>query len=125
MIDEPLNASGIELRIPANPSLARTLCVAAGGVATLDGSTVIDLNVMAAVSEVFLALIDHGRGDPIDMSMWVDGRAFNLRGGTTVGETGPPGPDLASTRTALSMVADIHQLGVTDNQAVIWASVPF
>jgi hypothetical protein len=124
MIDVPVKVGPVELRLPPEAELARMLRLAGSGLASLDGFTVNEIeDIMVAVSEVFLALIEHGRGDPVAISMWVADHAFNVRGSTPVDQLDLHHPDLVLARTVLSLVADEHHLDLLDHQAEIWASV--
>jgi hypothetical protein len=124
MTDVPLKIEPVELRLPPEAQLARMLRLAAGGLASLDGFTVIEIeDIMVAVTEVFLALIEHGRGDPVAVSLWVADHAFNVRGSTPVDQLNLHHPDLVLARTVLSVVAVDHLIEFLDEKAEIWATV--
>lgn len=114
----------VYLRVPPEPSLSQVLRLAAGGLASLAGFTVDEIEkIKVAVSEVLIALIEHGGGAPIDVQLEIDGRSFNVRAGTSVEEFDPEHPDLLLSRTVLADVTDEHGIDLVDNQARIWAAV--
>jgi len=70
----------VEVRVPPDPALSQVLRLAAGGMATLAGFTIDEIEkIKVAVSEVLIALIEHGGGAPIDVHLDVDGRLFIVR----------------------------------------------
>lgn len=114
----------VEVRVPPDPSLSQVLRLAASGMATLAGFTVDEIEkIKVAVSEVLIALIDHGGGAPIDVRLEVDGRLFNVRARTSAAAFDPEHPDLLLSRTVLADVADEHGIAVVDSEAHIWAAV--
>lgn len=121
-VAEPIGP--VEVRIPPDPSLSQVLRLAASGMATLAGFTVDEIEkIKVAVSEVLIALIEHGGGAPIDVHLEVDGHLFNVRARTAVAEFDPEHPDLHLSRTVLADVADEHGIAVVESEALIWAAV--
>jgi anti-sigma regulatory factor (Ser/Thr protein kinase) len=114
----------VEVRVPPDPALSQVLRLAASGMASLAGFTIDEIEkIKVAVSEVLIALIEHGGGAPIDVHLDVDGRAFNVRASTSAAVFDPDHPDLLLSRTVLADVADEHGIAVVDDQALIWAAV--
>lgn len=114
----------VEVRVPPDPALSQVLRLAASGMATLAGFTIDEIErIKVAVSEVLIALIEHGGGAPIDVHLDVDGKAFNVRARTSAAVFDPDHPDLLLSRTVLAEVSDEHGIAVVDDQAVIWAAV--
>jgi len=114
----------IEVRVPPDPALSQVLRLAASGIATLAGFTVDEIErITIAVSEVLIALIDHGGGAPIDVRLKVEGRSFNVVARTSATTFDPEDPDLLLSRTVLADVTDEHGIAVVGDEALIWAAV--
>jgi len=103
-------AGPIELRLPAEPMMSRVLRLAASGVASLSGYSVAEIeDIKIAVSEVLIALIEHGDGNAIDVRLVVDSDAFVVEGATEVrGPFDLAHPDLRLCRTVLAGVCTEH-----------------
>jgi anti-sigma regulatory factor (Ser/Thr protein kinase) len=120
----PTPIGPVEVRVPPDPSLSQVLRLAASGIASMAGFTVDEIEkIKVAVSEVLIALIEHGGGAPIDVQLEVDGRSFNVRARTSVAEFDPDHPDLLLSRTVLADVTDEHGIALVDSEAHIWAAV--
>ena len=114
----------VVVRVPPDPSLSQVLRLAASGMASLAGFTVDEIEkIKVAVSEVLIALIEHGGGGPIDVRLEVDGHSFNVRARTSVAAFDPDDPDLDLSRTVLADVTDDHGIALVDDEALIWAAV--
>ena len=114
----------IEIRVPPNPSRSRVLRLAASGMASLAGFTVDEIeDIKIAVSEVLIALIEHGEGQPIDLQFMVDDQLFSVSGRTAVDQFDTEDSDLILCRTVLAEVSGSHGIDVIENQAHIWAAV--
>jgi hypothetical protein len=118
------DAGPIELVVPPDASLARVLRLAASGIASLadfsvDGIT----DVKIAVNEVFMALIDHGRGEAISLRMAIDNASFRISGTTSVNGLAPDHPDLVLCETVLAGVSREHGISISGDQARIWAVI--
>ncbi|MBI4936521.1 MAG: ATP-binding protein [Actinobacteria bacterium] len=113
----------VALRIPAEPALSRIARLAASGLASLTGFTIDDIeDIKIAVSEVTIALVEHGAGQPVELEF--DARdAFVVRARTAVEEFDPEHPDLELCRTVLGEVCKEHGMSHVDGHAEIWASV--
>ena len=115
-------ATLIDIRVPADPAMSRVLRLAASGVASLAGFTVDEIEeIKIAVSEVLIALIEHGAGHPVAVSFVVDDAAFTVLGATEVLEFDLDHPDLRLCRTVLTEVCTEHTIDVVDKQARICA----
>lgn len=114
----------ILLRFPAEPSLSRVLRLAAAGLASLGNFTVDHIeDIKIAVSEVLIALIEHGSGGPVDVSLGYDAEAFRISGTTDVKKFSLDNQDLALCRTILEEVCSTHSVDVLADLAVITATV--
>jgi hypothetical protein len=112
------------LRLPPDPTLSRVLRLAASGIAGMAGFTVDEIeDIKIAVSEVLLALIEHGGGKSIEVQITVEDQSFIVRGQTAIEAFDTEHPDLILCRTVLAGVCTLHGIELVDNQALIWASV--
>ncbi len=99
----------IELRLPPEPALSRVVRLAASGIASLHGMTVNRIeDIKVAVSEVLLALIEHGAGEPIGVQFNVDAESFTVRASTAAATLDLAHPDLLLCRQVLADVCS-HQ----------------
>ena len=119
-----LAVAPIEIRVPAVAELSRVLRLAASGVASLAQRSVDDIeDIKMAVSEVFLALIEHGEGAPIDMTLSYANGTFLITGRTEISSFDIDHPDLLLCRTVLAGVCADHTINVADGCAEIMATV--
>jgi hypothetical protein len=123
-VSEPATIGPVVLRLPPEPTLSRVLRLAASGIAGLAGFTVDEIeDIKIAVSEVLLALIEHGGGESIDVQFMVEDHSFTVRGQTVVESFDTEHPDLALCRTVLAGVTTQHGIELVDDRAQIWAAV--
>jgi hypothetical protein len=114
----------VEIRVPPEPLLARVLRLAASGVASLSGFSVDEIeDIKVAVSEVLIALVEHGEGNPVDMKFSVDERVFEVFGRTAVDSFDSSHPDLILCRTVLADVCVEHQIDLVNREVHIRAAV--
>lgn len=114
----------VDIRVPPEPSLSRVLRLAASGMASLAGFTVDEIeDIKIAVSEVLIALIEHGGGKSVELQFAVDDQSFNVSGRTAVDHFETEHPDLVLCRTVLAEVSGSHGIDLIDNHAHIWAAV--
>ena len=114
----------VKIQVPPDPSLSRVLRLAASGMASLAEFTVDEIeDIKVAVSEVLIALIEHGEGNSVEVEFAVEDHTFNVRGRTAVDDFDTEHSDLILCRTVLSEVCASHGIEVVDNHAHIWAAV--
>lgn len=114
----------VDVSVPSDPSLSRVLRLAASGVASLAGFSVDDVeDITIAVSEVFIALIEHGSGERVAVEFAVDGHVFTVRGRTVADQFDIEHPDLLLCRAVLADVCTDHGILFVDDHAHIWASI--
>ena len=114
----------VVIRLPPDPALSRVLRLAAGGIASIAGFTVDEIDdIKIAVSEVLLALIEHGGGQQIEVQYTVEDESFTVRGRTAIHEFDSTHPDLLLCRTVLAGVSTSHGIELVDDHAHIWAAV--
>lgn len=112
----------VEIRVPADPTMSRVLRLAASGVASLCGFSVDEIEeIKIAVSEVLIALIEHGAGNAVDVSFVVEDGSFTVFGATEVQEFDVEHPDLRLCRTVLTEVCTEHTIDQVDSFARICA----
>ena len=121
---EPVSIGPVELRLPPDPTLSRVLRLAASGIAGMAGFTVDEIeDIKIAVSEVLLALIEHGGGKTIEIRFMVEDQSFSVRGQTAIEAFDADHPDLILCRTVLAGVCTQHGIELVDDRAQIWAAV--
>jgi anti-sigma regulatory factor (Ser/Thr protein kinase) len=100
------------------------LRLAASGVAALAGFSVEETeDIKIAVSEVLLALIEHGGGRSIEVQFIVEDRSFTVHGHTPIVAFDAGHPDLILCRRVLAGVCAEHGIELVDHDAHIWAAV--
>ena len=120
----PRTMGPVHLRVPAEPSLSRVLRLAASGLASLTDFDVDEIeDIKIAVSEVLIALIEHGDLQPVEIEFTVDQTGFVVRGRTAVSEFNVSHPDLVLCRTVLAGVCAEHAIDHVDGHAEIRAVV--
>ena len=114
----------VVVRLPPQPGLSKVLRLAASGIAAMAGFTVDETeDIKIAVSEVLLALIEHGGGAPIEVQFSVEAQSFTVRGQTAIDDFDVDHPDLVLCRTVLAGVCARHGIELVDDHAQIWAAV--
>jgi hypothetical protein len=123
-VTEPHAFGPVLIQVPPEPSLSRVLRLAASGIASLAGFTIDETeDIKLAVSEVFLALLEHGSGHVVDMRFTVDEQLFIVRGQTVVTSFNAEHPDLVVSRTVLAEVSSNSGFELVEDSAHIWAEV--
>ena len=115
----------IEMRLPPDPAMSKVVRLAASGLASLCGFTVGEIEeIKLAVSEVLIALIEHGAGEPVAVRFLVSTQTFTVQGSTPAGPTFDiHHPDLALCRVVLDGVCTEHDLAVADGDLRINATL--
>lgn len=80
-----------------------------------------DINVI--VSEVMVALVEHGAHDTISVTFDVTNGCFTVRGATELEDFDLNHPDLALCRTVLAAVSSSHGIEHNGVRAEIWATL--
>lgn len=127
----------VQLTVPPEPTMSRVARLAASGVASLAGCTVDEIeDIKIALSEVLIALIEHGDGERVELEFDVvgpgesagalpagAGRSFVVRGSSRIESFDLGHPDLVLCRTVLDGVCTAHDIRVSDGVASIVACV--
>jgi hypothetical protein len=96
----------------------------ASGIASTVKCTIAEIDdVKLAVSEVLLALIEHGCGSSVTVSLEVSDSMFAIRGTTDTRAFDRSHPDLALCETVLAEVCADHSIDVIESELRIAASV--
>ena len=113
----------VRLELPPLSMMSRVARLTAAGVASMAGFSIEeldDINVM--VSEVMVALVEHGAQSTIAVTFEVIDDCFTVRGATDLVDFDLDHPDLALCRTVLEAVSTRHGIEGTSERAEIWAS---
>jgi serine/threonine-protein kinase RsbW len=123
--DAPSAVAGpVQLRLPADPSMPRVVRLTASALASLCEFSIDDIeDVKIAVSEVLIALVEHGAGQPVDITFEIDERGFQIDATTEAPEFRTDDPDLHLCRTVLGSVCSFHDVRLIGEQARIRAVV--
>jgi anti-sigma regulatory factor (Ser/Thr protein kinase) len=115
----------IDLRLPADPSMSKVLRLAASGVASLSGFDVEEIEeIKLAVSEVLIALVEHGSADHVDLQFVASSDEFIVHGSTVATSAiDEHAPDLALCRAVLTDVCTEHDLTIDDEAVRITATL--
>jgi hypothetical protein len=114
----------VDITVPSDPSLSRVVRLAASGLVSMAAFSIDEIeDVKLAVSEVMIALVEHGAGRPISLRFDVAGAVFTVHGRTEVESIDVTHPDLVLCRTVLSSVCAEHDIEATDGTVHIWATV--
>ena len=117
-------AGPVEVRVPADPAMSRVLRLPASGLASLFGFDVEQIeDLKIAVSEVLIALVEHGYGDFVDISFFVESGVFVVSGVTEVDQFDVDHPDLRLCRTVLAGVCADHDIKLVGDTARITATI--
>jgi hypothetical protein len=117
-------AGPVLLRVPAEPTMSRVARLAASGLASLAGCNIDEIeDIKIAVSEVLIALIEHGTGGRIDLQFDNRDDEFVVTGRAAFEEFDLDHPDLRLCRTVLAGVCSHHEIDAHDGTAQITAAV--
>lgn len=120
----PATIGPVRLEVPPLSGMSRLARLTGTGVASMAGFTIDeidDINVM--VSEVMVALVEHGARSTIAVTFDVADGCFTVRGATDLVDFDLDHPDLALCRTVLAAVSTSHGIQGTGPRAEIWASL--
>jgi anti-sigma regulatory factor (Ser/Thr protein kinase) len=120
----PATIGPVRLEVPALSGMSRIARITGTGVAAMAGFTmdeIDDINVM--VSEVMVALVEHGAQSDIEVTFDVADGRFTVRGSADIVGFDLDDPDLALCRTVLAAVSTTHGIEGTSTRADIWASL--
>ena len=114
----------IRLDLPPHPELSRVARLTASVIASLAGFTIDEIeDIKVAVSEVMVALVEHGAREPISVVFDVADDRFSVRGTTPIPGFDVDHPDLVLCRTVLGGVSTDHHIRVVEAGVEIRAIV--
>jgi anti-sigma regulatory factor (Ser/Thr protein kinase) len=115
----------VEITLPADAELVSAIRLTASGMAASARCTLDEIDdVKLAVSEVLLALLEHGRGDTVTVALHLDDSQFSIQGRAPADGFDQDDPDLAVCRTILAELCASHSIDFADDQLKIDAAVP-
>jgi anti-sigma regulatory factor (Ser/Thr protein kinase) len=114
----------LELRMPADPHLVSAIRLTASAVAAAGKCTIAEIDdVKLAISEVLLALIEHGSGRELSVSIELADSTFAISGSTETLTFDRSHPDLALCDTVLAEVSRAHSIELVGSELCIIADV--
>jgi anti-sigma regulatory factor (Ser/Thr protein kinase) len=124
MLTELATIGPVHLDVPPLSSMSRLARLTGTGVASMAGFTIDEIDdINVIVSEVMVALVEHGARSTITVSFQVVDGCFTVRGSTDLVDFDLDHPDLVLCRTVLAAVSTIHGIERTAARAEIWASL--
>ena len=124
MTDQVTAIGPVRVELPPVSAMSRVARLTATGVASMAGLTIDqidDINVI--VSEVMVALVEHGATGTITLTFDVVDGCFTVRGATELADFDLDHPDLALCRTVLDAVSTTHGIEHDGTRAEIWATL--
>lgn len=104
--------------------MSRVARLTATGVASMAGFTIDEIDdINVIVSEVMVALVEHGADHTIVVHFDVTAGCFTVRGVTDLADFDLDHPDLVLCRTVLAAVSTSHGIESAGSQAEIWATL--
>jgi len=124
-VTEQLTTIGpVRLELPPVSTMSRVARLTATGVASMAGLTIDEIDdINVIVSEVMVALVEHGAHDTISVTFDVTGGCFTVRAATEMADFELDHPDLALCRTVLAAVSTNHGIERNGLRAEIWATL--
>jgi hypothetical protein len=114
----------LEVRMPADPDLVSAIRLTASAMAATGKCTIAEIDdVKLAISEVLLALIEHGSGRELSISMELADSTFAISGSTDTLTFDRSHPDLALCETVLAEVCRAHSIELVGSELCIVADV--
>ncbi len=122
---EALTSIGpVRVELPPASMMSRVARLTATGVASMAGFTIDEIDdINVIVSEVMVALVEHGAHDTIAVTFDVTNGCFTVRGATEMADFDLDHPDLALCRTVLAAVSTHHGIERDGTRAEIWATL--
>lgn len=114
----------VGLTLPPDPTLSRMARLAVSGMASMARFTVDEVeDIKLVVSEIIIALIEHGSGERIELELTVTADGFVVRGSTPSMFFDPDHPDLVLSRMVLDSASAEHGIEAVEGGALMWATV--
>jgi anti-sigma regulatory factor (Ser/Thr protein kinase) len=114
----------IEIRMPADPELVSAMRLTASAMAATRKCTIAEIDdIRLAVSEVLLALIEHGSGQQLSVSMELADSTFAISACTETSTFDRNHPNLSLCETVLAEVCSDHSIELAGSELRIGADV--
>jgi len=114
----------IELRVPALPAMSRVVRLASSAIAALADLAIEQIeDLRLAVSEMMIALTEHGDGSDVTFTFSVRDHAVHVEARTTAATLDPSHPDLVLCRIVLADTSTNHGIEVHNGEVSIWVAV--
>ncbi len=124
MTDQPTTIGPVRVELPPVSAMSRIARLTATGVASMAGFTIDEIDdINVIVSEVMVALVEHGAHETIAVTFDVTNGRFIVRGVTELVDFDLDHPDLALCRTVLAAVSTEHGIERDGERAEIWATL--
>ena len=124
MTEQLTTIGPVRVELPPAAAMSRVARLTATGVASMAGFTIDEIDdINVIVSEVMVALVEHGAHDTISVTFDVSAGCFTVRGATELADFDLNDPDLVLCRTVLSAVSTGHGIEFEGTRAEIWASL--
>jgi len=122
--DQLTTIGPVRVELPPVSTMSRVARLTATGVASMAGFTIDEIDdINVIVSEVMVALVEHGAQDTIAVTFDVTSGRFTVRGATELADFDLDHPDLALCRTVLEAVSTDHGIERAGTRAEIWATL--
>ena len=124
MTEQPTSIGPVRVELPPVAAMSRVARLTATGVASMAGFTIEEIDdINVIVSEVMVALVEHGAHDVIAVTFEVVDGCFTVRGATDLANFDLDHPDLALCRIVLAAVSTDHGIEHNGARAEIWATL--
>ena len=124
MTDQLTTIGPVRVELPPASAMSRVARLTATGVAAMAGFTIDEIDdINVIVSEVMVALVEHGAHETITVTFDVADGRFTVRGATQLAEFDLDHPDLALCRSVLAAVSTSHGIERDGTRAEIWATL--
>jgi hypothetical protein len=119
----PAAAAGpVRLCIPPDAALSRVLRMTVAAMASIGPFTLDEIDdVKIDMSEVLIALIEHGDQSDVEIALDLDGADFTIVGTTDGRQVDLSHPDLVLCRTVLDGVSAVHSISTSGGRLSIRA----
>lgn len=113
----------VVLQVPAEPTMARVVRLAASSLAAMTSMDLDDVeDVKIVVSEVMAALIEHGDGPDITIKFEVGADRLSVTGFTDASSFEVESSELALSATVMAAIAAEHAIQHADGKLLIVAT---
>lgn len=123
MTAAPILSGPVVIQVPADPSMARLVRLAASSIAAMTSMDVDGVeDVKIVVSEVMAALIEHGDGPDITIKLELEPDRLTISGFTDATVFVADSDEMALSATVLAAVAVEHRIEHADSRLLIIAA---